>query len=77
LAYLNKNVKALAVSYDGGKKYVSPSVESAMDKTYPVVRPLYFYYLNKDQKKVTPFISYVLSSEGQKTVSEIGFIPVK
>jgi len=77
LAYLNKNVKALSVSYDGGKKYVTPSVVNAMNKTYPIVRPLYYYYLIKDQKKVMPFIDYVLSPVGQKIVSEIGYVPVK
>ena len=44
LAYLNPYVKALAVSYDQGRTYVYPSVENAVRKTYPVVRPLYYYY---------------------------------
>ncbi len=77
LAYLNKEVKPLSVSYDGGKKYVAPSVASAKDKTYPVVRPLYYYYLTSDTKKVTPFIDYVLSPAGQKIVEEIGYITIK
>ena len=77
LAYLNKDVKALAVSYDGGKSYVTPSVASAKDKTYPIVRALYYYYIASDASKVTPFIDYILSSEGQKIVAEIGFITIK
>ncbi len=77
LAYLNKEVKALSVSYDGGKNYVAPSITSAKDKTYPVVRALYYYYITSDAKKVTPFIDYILSPEGQKIVKEVGYITIK
>ncbi len=77
LAYLNKDVKAIHVSYDKGKTYVEPSVVNAKNKTYPVVRPLYYYYVTTAEKKVKPFIDYVLSAEGQKIVAEIGFITIK
>jgi phosphate transport system substrate-binding protein len=74
LAYLNSDVKAVKVSYDGGKIFTGPSVESAKDGTYPIVRALYYYYVTAAEKLVSPFINYVLSEEGQKTVNEIGFI---
>jgi len=76
LAYLNKEVKALKVSYNG-KTYVEPSVANAKNKTYPVVRPLYYYYELKKEKKVKPYIDFVLSTEGQKIVQNVGYIPVK
>jgi len=77
LAYLNESVKAVQVSYDGGKTYTEPSVANAKNKTYPVVRPLYYYYEAKSEAKVKPFIDYILSPAGQKIVSEIGFITLK
>ncbi len=76
LAYMEKNVKALKVSYDKGKTYVAPSMETAKDKTYPVVRPLYYYYLATVEKTVKPFIDYILSAEGQKIVEQVGYIPL-
>ena len=76
LAYLNKEVKALKVSYDG-KTFVEPTVTNAKNKTYPVVRPLFYYYNVANEKKVKPFIDFVLSSEGQKIVEQTGYIPVK
>ena len=76
LAYLNKEVKALQVSYDG-KNFVAPSVATAKNKTYPIVRPLMYYYEIKSEKKVRPFIDFVLSAEGQKIVSKVGYIPIK
>jgi phosphate transport system substrate-binding protein len=74
LAYLSNSVKAVQVSYDKGKSYIAPSVATAKDGTYPIVRPLYFYYITEVEKAVRPFIDYVLSAPGQKIVSEIGFI---
>ena len=76
LAYLEKNIKALKVSYDKGKTYVQPSVESAMNKTYPITRPLYYYYLTNIDKTVSPFVNYILSPEGQKVVSLTGYVPL-
>lgn len=77
LAYETKSVKQLAVSYDGGKNYVSPSVESAMDKSYPISRPLFFFYKKENSDKVKPYIDFTLSEAGQKIVLEVGYIPLK
>ena len=77
LAYVNKDVKALHVSYDAGKSFVEPSFANAKNKTYPIVRPLFYYYEAKTEGRVKPFIDYVLSAEGQETVKKVGYIPVK
>lgn len=77
LAYLNKDVKALKVSYDQGKTFVAPSVETAKNETYPIVRPLAYYYIKTDEAKVKPFIDFILSDKGQDIVKEKGYIPVK
>lgn len=77
LAYLSDKVKGIAVSFDSGKTYTLPSVENAKKKTYPVVRPLYYYYRASSEREVKPFVDYALSLEGQKIVAEVGFIPVR
>lgn len=76
LAYLNKDVKAIHVSYNSEKNYVEPSLANAKNKSYPVVRPLFYYYEAKNEKNVKPFIDYVLSAEGQAIVKKVGYIPV-
>jgi phosphate transport system substrate-binding protein len=75
LAYVNHEVKALKVSFDK-KNYIAPSVEAAMDKTYPITRPLYYYYATKYEAKVKAYINYVLSPEGQKIVLKVGYVPL-
>ena len=77
LAYLSPRVKAIAVSYDDGKHYVLPSLENGKKKLYPVVRPLYYYYNVANKEKVTPFIDYILSPQGQNIIKNGGYIPVK
>ena len=77
LAYETKEVKQLGVSYDQGKTFIEPSVASAMDKTYPISRPLYYMYAKENAAKVKAVVDYALSAAGQKTVSEIGYIPLK
>ena len=77
LAYLNRFVKPLSVSYDGGRHYAEPSVRTAADGSYPIVRPLYYYYDAEKESVVSPFVSYVLSDEGQASVLEQGFVPMR
>jgi phosphate transport system substrate-binding protein len=76
LAYINKEVKPIAVSFDG-KNFVKPSVKAAKDKTYPVSRPLYYIYAGASESKVKPFVDYILSTEGQKIVEEVGYVSIK
>ncbi len=76
-AYVEKEVKALKVSYDKGKTFVGPSVETAKNKTYPIVRPLYFYTLNPTSAYIKSFIEFILSNEGQKIVDQVGYVALK
>lgn len=75
LAYLNPYVKALKVSYDGGKNYIYPSIENGINKSYPIVRPLYYYYDHSKAEQVAAFIRYIGSEEARKITLDLGFIP--
>ena len=76
LAYVDKDVKALQVSFDGGKNFVTPSVENAMSRKYPITRPLFYYYLTSRDAAFRPLINFILSSEGQKIVLAEGYVPL-
>lgn len=75
-AYINNKVKDIHISYDQGKTYVEPTVENAKNKSYPIVRPLYYYYTDIHSSGKA-FIDFVLSPQGQKSVSDAGYISVK
>jgi phosphate transport system substrate-binding protein len=77
LAYLEKDIKAIKVSFDKGKTFVAPGVVSAKNKTYPISRPLYYYYLASLENTVSPFVKFVLSPAGQQLVLKTGYVPIK
>jgi len=76
LAYVEKTVKALEVSYDKGKTYVAPTIANAKSKKYPITRPLYYYYLASTEKTISPYVKFILSAEGQKIVLDEGYVPL-
>jgi phosphate transport system substrate-binding protein len=76
LAYMEKNVKGIKVSMDKGKTFVEPSMATAKNKSYGIIRPLFYYFLTKDEAKLKPFIDFILSAEGQKIVEEVGYVPL-
>lgn len=76
VAYLEKKVKPIAVSFDG-KNYIQPSVANAVAGKYPITRPLFYFYDVKKEALVKPFISFILSPKGQGIVKEDGYIPLK
>lgn len=53
LAYVSPRIKTLAVSYDG-QHYAAPTLENTINKTYPIVRPLYYYYNRKKRLGRSP-----------------------
>lgn len=69
--YIDKTVKPLPV---GG---VEPTLENGKTGKFPVSRKLYMY---ADEKKITAetqkFIDFLLSTDGQKLVTEAGFISI-
>ncbi|GAA6434292.1 PstS family phosphate ABC transporter substrate-binding protein [Bacteroides intestinalis] len=76
LAYLSPRVKSLSISYDG-THFAPPTMESATDKSYPIVRPLYYYYNTENSEQASPLIDFILSPAGQEIIKKSGYIPVK
>lgn len=76
ISYID-HLKPIAVSFDNGKKYYLPTKENADAGKYPIVRPLYYYYLPKDAAKIKPFLDFIHSPEGQKITEEMGYLPIR
>ncbi|MBI4358743.1 MAG: phosphate ABC transporter substrate-binding protein [Candidatus Omnitrophica bacterium] len=77
LGYLNERVKALNLLSEKTKTYVAPTVENALDGTYPLSRPLLFYLPGEAQGIVKEFIDFVLSQKGQSIVLDMRFVPLR
>jgi phosphate transport system substrate-binding protein len=76
LGYVTSEVKPLAIKKTAGSAGVLPSVQAALDGTYPISRPLLFYTNGVPTGVINAFIDYCLSSEGQEKVTEVGYVPL-
>ena len=55
---------------------VLPAVETALDGSYPIARPLLYYTDGEPEGVVKSFIDYCLSEGGQEKVTEVGYVPL-
>jgi phosphate transport system substrate-binding protein len=77
LGYVTEEVKPLAIKQTADSTGVLPSVQTALDGTYPIARPLLFYTNGEPTGVIKDFIDYCLSSEGQEKVIEVGYVPLE
>jgi phosphate transport system substrate-binding protein len=77
LGYVTEEVKPLAIKQAADSTGVLPSVQTALDGTYPIARPLLFYTNGTPTGVIKAFIDYCLSSEGQEKVTDVGYVPLK
>ena len=76
-AAYGKGIKSLAVKKDAGSPAVAPDLTTIKNGTYPITRYLYMYTVKSPEGAAKKFIDWVLSEEGQKIVSEVGYYPLK
>jgi phosphate transport system substrate-binding protein len=70
-------VKHCAVKKDDKSPAYVADVETVKKNQYPITRYLYMYTANKPTGEIKTYIDWILSPEGQKLVSEVGYFPVK
>lgn len=72
-----KGIREVAVARDAKSAPVIPTPETIKDGSYPITRNLYFYTRVKPAGKVKGFVDWVLSNDGQKVVTAVGYFPVR
>ena len=68
---LDKTIKVIAING------ILPTQKTALDNSYPLIRPLMFMTGPLSQPLAQIFIDFALSSQGQKFVQDLGWVPVK
>lgn len=74
-------LKPIALAVEAGGPFVAPTKASFQDRSYPLVRNLYFYLNRKPGTAVDPklreFLRYILSREGQEAIVANGnYLPL-
>ncbi|MEM7049943.1 MAG: phosphate ABC transporter substrate-binding protein [Acidobacteriota bacterium] len=60
---------------EAGSGCVSPSVETAVDRSYPIARPLFMYTSGEPEGAVKAYLDWILSPTGQCIIAEKGYAP--
>ena len=77
IGYRTGKVKVLKVSKKKGEPGIEPTIETTLDKTYPIARPMFFYTPPNAPEHVNKYIAWVLGAQGQGLIQEKGYIPLK
>ena len=70
-------VKHCMVKKDDKSQAYVANAETVKSGQYPITRFLYMYLRNRPTGETKAYIDWILSPEGQKLVTEIGYFPVK
>ncbi len=79
--FLNPQTKTLSVAEKPGGPYVSPTIETVQNRTYPMLLEVYFYLDREPGKPIDPklkeFLRFVLSRQGQEAIAKDGkYLPL-
>lgn len=77
LAYATEHVATLCVKKDADTPCVSPSIATAVDRSYPIARPLFMYTAGKPTGNIGKYLEWILSDEGQCIILAKGYAPAR
>lgn len=76
LGYVTPDVKVVAVSRSQDGPFILPSAETVNQGSYPIARDLYIYSAGQPSPVVQEYLDWILSSQGQEIVKNLGFVPI-
>ncbi len=76
MGYATPQVKILKISKKKGETGIAPSIETTLNKTYPIARPMFMYTPPQSGDHVQKYIAWILSPPGQDIVKETGYVPL-
>lgn len=77
LAYATPEVKLVPVAKDDAAAPIAPTMETAIDGSYPIARPLFMYTRGEPQGAVKAYMDWILSDAGQRIIHDKGYAPVR
>jgi phosphate transport system substrate-binding protein len=77
LGYVTPQVKVISIAPKAGDAPVLPSAETVNAGTYPISRDLYMYTDQKVSEQTQAYLNWILSTEAQQIVTQLGFVPVQ
>jgi len=75
LAYATEEVEMPCISSTEGRDCVLPSVESAIDGTYPIARPLLMYTAGQPSGMIKEYMDWIFTDQAQCIILDKGYAP--
>jgi phosphate transport system substrate-binding protein len=76
LGYATPAVKIVKVAKKKGEPAIQPSIETTLNKTYPIARPMFMYTPGNPPPHIQKYLDWVMSDAGQQIVKDTGYIPL-
>ena len=76
LGYATPAVKIVKVAKKKGEPAIQPSIETTLNKSYPIARPMFMYTPGTPPPHIQKYLDWVMSDAGQKIVKDTGYIPL-
>jgi phosphate transport system substrate-binding protein len=77
LSYASSAVKVVPVANKDGDKPVPPSIDTVLDKSYPIARPLFMYTIGQPQGAVKEYLEWIVGDAGQRVLQSNGYPPLR
>jgi phosphate transport system substrate-binding protein len=75
MGYLNPRVRALCISKGQGTECITPTVETAINKSYPISRELYMYTSGNPSEAVKLYLEWTQSERAKLITIKAGYVP--
>ena len=77
VAYATERVAMVCIASGEDGDCVTPSVEAAVEGSYPIARPLLMYSAGQPEGATRDYIDWILSDAGQCIIQDKGYAPVR
>lgn len=76
LGYAMPGARLVPIAKRAGDPPIMPNVETTLNGTYPIARPLFMYTLGEPQGPVKAYLDWIQSEQGQAILARSGYIPL-
>lgn len=76
MGYVSKHVTSLCVSKTKDAACVTPTLETATDKSYPIARELYMYTSGSPSAEVKAYMEWTQGDIAKEIIIKSGYVPV-
>jgi len=77
LAHAVPELRLPCVAKQDGDSCIAPSVETAVDNSYPIARSLFMYTNGEPTGKLETYLDWILSDVGQCILVDKGYAPAR